>query len=54
MRGTQFKRRILSIDGGIRGMIPAMVLKHIEERTGKRIATMFDFIAGTSTGSGCE
>jgi patatin-like phospholipase/acyl hydrolase len=48
--GTQFKRRILSIDGdGIRGMIPAMVLKHIEERTGKRIATMFDFIAGTST-----
>jgi patatin-like phospholipase/acyl hydrolase len=30
-------------------MIPAMVLQHIEEPTGKRIATMFDFIAGTST-----
>ena len=49
--GAKFKRKILSIDGGgIRGIIPAMVLNHIEERTGKRIATMFDFIAGTSTG----
>jgi patatin-like phospholipase/acyl hydrolase len=49
--GAKFKRRILSIDGGgIRGIIPAMVLNYIEKRTGKRIATMFDFIAGTSTG----
>jgi uncharacterized protein len=48
---TKFKKKVLSIDGGgIRGIIPAMVLNYIEERTGKRIAEMFDFIAGTSTG----
>jgi patatin-like phospholipase/acyl hydrolase len=43
--------RILSIDGGgIRGIIPAKVLTHIEEVTGSRIADLFDVIAGTSTG----
>ncbi|MGB0522878.1 MAG: CBASS cGAMP-activated phospholipase [Flammeovirgaceae bacterium] len=43
--------RVLSIDGGgIRGIIPAMILAEIEERTGKRISELFDFIAGTSTG----
>jgi patatin-like phospholipase/acyl hydrolase len=42
---------ILSIDGGgIRGIIPAMILAEIERRTGYRIAQMFDLIAGTSTG----
>ena len=42
---------ILSIDGGgIRGIIPAMVLADIERRTGRRIAELFDLIAGTSTG----
>jgi len=45
----QFK--ILSIDGGgIRGIIPAMILTEIEKRTGKRIAELFNLIAGTSTG----
>ena len=44
-------KTILSIDGGgIRGIIPAMVLKEIEDRTGKRTADLFDVIAGTSTG----
>jgi uncharacterized protein len=42
---------ILSIDGGgIRGIIPAMILTEIERRTGRRIADLFDLIAGTSTG----
>jgi patatin-like phospholipase len=43
--------RILSIDGGgIRGIIPAMLLAHIERCTKKPIATLFDLVAGTSTG----
>jgi len=43
--------RILSIDGGgIRGVIPALVLAEMERRSGKPIAEMFDLIAGTSTG----
>jgi uncharacterized protein len=43
--------RILSIDGGgIRGIIPAVVLDTIEKRTGKRISELFDIVAGTSTG----
>ncbi|MGI8623729.1 MAG: patatin-like phospholipase family protein [Solirubrobacteraceae bacterium] len=43
--------RVLSIDGGgIRGLIPAIVLAEIERRTERRIADLFDLIAGTSTG----
>jgi patatin-like phospholipase/acyl hydrolase len=43
--------KVLSIDGGgIRGLIPAVVLAEIERRTGRRIADLFDLIAGTSTG----
>ena len=43
--------KVLSIDGGgIRGIIPAMVLAEIEERTGRPVAEKFDLIAGTSTG----
>jgi patatin-like phospholipase/acyl hydrolase len=44
-------RTILSIDGGgIRGIIPGRILESIEARTGRPIATLFDMIAGTSTG----
>jgi hypothetical protein len=43
--------RVLSIDGGgIRGIIPALILAEIEERTGKPCSELFDLIAGTSTG----
>ena len=43
--------RVLSIDGGgIRGIIPAVMLAEIEQRSGKRIFELFDMFAGTSTG----
>jgi patatin-like phospholipase/acyl hydrolase len=43
--------KILAIDGGgMRGLIPAIVLADLERRTGRRTAEMFDLIAGTSTG----
>jgi len=42
---------VLSIDGGgIRGLIPALVLEKIEQDTGRPTAELFDLIAGTSTG----
>lgn len=42
---------VLSIDGGgIRGIIPGVVLQYLEEETGMAIADLFDLIAGTSTG----
>jgi predicted acylesterase/phospholipase RssA len=43
--------KVLSIDGGgIRGIVPALVLAEIERRSGRRVAELFDMIAGTSTG----
>ncbi|XP_067635747.1 uncharacterized protein [Eurosta solidaginis] len=42
---------ILSVDGGgIRGIIPAMILAEIEKRAKKPISQIFDLVAGTSTG----
>lgn len=44
-------RKILSIDGGgIRGIVPALLLARLEERCGKPVSQLFDLIAGTSTG----
>jgi len=51
--------RILSIDGGgIRGIVPAVVLSHLEDvlqhlsnNSDARLADYFDLFAGTSTGS---
>jgi len=44
--------RVLSIDGGgIRGVIPATWLVHIQRKLGKPLYEYFDLIAGTSTGS---
>ncbi len=43
--------KILSIDGGgIRGIIPALILAEIEKRTLQPISSLFDLVAGTSTG----
>jgi patatin-like phospholipase/acyl hydrolase len=43
--------RILSIDGGgIRGILPAMLLAWLERKTGQPVSQLFDIVAGTSTG----
>ena len=43
--------RVLSIDGGgIRGIIPALVLAELEECTRRPVAELFALVAGTSTG----
>lgn len=46
-----YKYKVLSIDGGgIRGIIPAIILHEIEKRTKKPICQLFNLIAGSSTG----
>ncbi|HKW62025.1 MAG TPA: patatin-like phospholipase family protein [Candidatus Acidoferrum sp.] len=43
--------KVLSIDGGgIRGIIPAIILDALQQRVGKEPWQTFDLIAGTSTG----
>lgn len=44
--------RVLAVDGGgIRGVIPALIGAELEDRTGKALSELFDFVIGTSTGS---
>lgn len=44
--------KVLAIDGGgIRGLIPSLVLAEIERRSGRPVASLFDLVAGTSTGA---
>lgn len=44
--------KILSVDGGgMRGIIPGMVLTEIERKTGKPISELFDLLSGTSIGA---
>ena len=45
-------RRILTIDGGgVRGIIPVVVLAALERSTGRPVRETFDFVAGTSSGA---
>jgi len=44
--------KVLSIDGGgVRGIIPARWLFHLEQKLGKPLYKEFDMICGTSTGA---
>lgn len=43
--------RILSINGGgVKGIIPALILQEIEKVAGQPIQTLFDYVVGTSVG----
>lgn len=43
--------KVLSLDGGgIKSLITLKVLAYIEQKTGKKTAEIFDYIAGTSSG----
>jgi patatin-like phospholipase/acyl hydrolase len=42
---------VLCLDGGgVRGFITLIILRKIEEETGRHIAELFDVICGTSAG----
>lgn len=44
-------KKVLAIDGGgVRGIIPAMLLAELEKESGKPISELFDLVVGASTG----
>jgi patatin-like phospholipase/acyl hydrolase len=48
---NKIKYNILSVDaGGVRGIVPAVWLNEIENRTRRPISHMFNMMSGTSTG----
>lgn len=50
--GRRKTRKVLQIDGGgIRGVIPVVVLAELERLAGKPLNKVFDLMSGTSTGS---
>ncbi len=42
---------LFNYGGGLRGIIPAQIMAHIEQDTGLRMADMIDVFAGSSTGA---
>jgi uncharacterized protein len=49
--GQESTIKVLAVDGGgIRGIIPAVILSEIQKRLSRELCQTFDLIAGTSTG----
>jgi patatin-like phospholipase/acyl hydrolase len=51
MSHTKTKIVLFNYGGGMRGLIPAYLMQHIEERTNLRMTDMIDIFTGPSTGA---